>query len=106
MSDLEMRYGGKEEIFAMCDALREAAIPFIAADAASIDPNRIAMMHAAAAVFSGILFGELIAMGDASDQDKRRAADGVAKNFRIGIDIGKRHTLRVAEMLAGGAGTA
>lgn len=109
MSEMEMREGDasdQNEIFAMCELLRSAAAPVLAGSIDTIDPNQIAKMHAAAAVFAGILFGELIVFGLAREQDKRRAADGVAKNFRSGIDIGKKHALRVAEMMAGGAGHA
>lgn len=109
MSDMEMRQAGiaeKDELFAMCDALREAAIPFVARDLASVDPNRIAMMTAAAGIFSGILFGELIAMGVAQDRDRKRVIDSLGKNFKSGVDIGKKHAFRVAEMLAGGSGNA
>lgn len=109
MSEMRMRIGGQadqDEIREMCDLLRAAAAPILAPDADSIDPNQIAKMHAAAAVFSGILFGQLIAMGAATDGDKRRAAEGAATNFRTGIELGKRHVMYVAELLAGGIGNA
>jgi hypothetical protein len=44
----------------------------------------------AAALFAGITLGHMIALGVAKDQDKRRAGQAVLKNFRNGIELGKR----------------
>lgn len=61
-----------------------------------------AMILTAGAVLSGGMFGRLLIVGAAKEQDKRRAAEACAKNFRSGIDIGKRAALRVGAEHFGG----
>lgn len=109
MSDMETRIANDDdqaEIFEMVEALRAAVVPILAPDIAHIDPNRMAKMIAAAGIFAGIQFGTLIAMGIASDKDQSRVNSIVSSNFRKGIDIGKQHAVRAAEIVAGGIGHA
>jgi hypothetical protein len=60
------------------------------------------MILTAGALLSGGVFGRLLIAGAASEKDKRRAADACAKNFRTGIDIGKRAALRAGAEHFGG----
>ncbi len=48
----------------------------------------------AAVHFAGGLLGQLIVIGAAKEQDKRRATEAAATNFRAGIEIGRRSALR------------
>lgn len=54
----------------------------------------MSMLMTAAMVFAGTTFGKLIVAGVATDGDKRRTVEAMAKNFRTGIDIGKRAAMR------------
>jgi len=77
----------------MCEYLREASAMLLDAD-----PDRLkahSLMMTAACTFSGIIFGTLLSAGIAREQDKKRAADMAATNFRTGIDIGKRRAARI-----------
>lgn len=59
------------------------------------DPlEEMSMLITAAMVFAGMTFGKLIVAGAAAEGDKRRTVEAAAKNFRTGIDIGKRAATR------------
>lgn len=77
----------------MCEYLREASAMLL-----NDDPDRLkahSLMMTAACTFSGIIFGSLLSAGIAREQDKKRAAEMAASNFRTGIDIGKRRAARI-----------
>jgi len=61
-----------------------------------VSPDAISFAASAAAVLAGTYFGNAIIAGLATDQDKRRASEAFARNFKTGIEIGKRQGLRVA----------
>lgn len=82
-----------EKIADLVIHLHREAVKHLAAE-----PDRLAaasMILTAGAVLSGGMFGRLLVVGAATEKDKRRAAEAAAKNFRSGIDIGKRAALRV-----------
>ncbi|MBB5684319.1 hypothetical protein [Sphingobium boeckii] len=54
------------------------------------------ILMAAAATFAGTIMGHMIVAGLLHDQDKKRVTDAMARNFRTGIDVGKRRAMRVA----------
>jgi hypothetical protein len=63
---------------------------------ADADPlHATSVILTAGAVLSGSMFGRLLMTGAADQKDKRRAAEAAARNFRTGIDIGKRAATRV-----------
>jgi hypothetical protein len=69
----------------------------------SINPDAISHAATAAAIMAGTFFGNAIIGGLATDQDKRRAGEAFARNFKVGINIGKRQGERAAaEMPVGG----
>lgn len=81
------------EVAMLANVLAEAIMPYLASHH---DPrNARALVMTAAAMFSGAQLGELIAMGEARDQDKKRYTDSMMRNFRQGIDVGKRKVARV-----------
>ena len=61
-----------------------------------INPDAISFAASAAAIMAGTFFGNAIIAGLATDQDKRRASEAFARNFKTGIEIGKRQGLRIA----------
>lgn len=89
-----------DQIVELAEFLRLNFVAAMPEDAGTPEGQALAMT--AAEVFSGILFGGLIIGGVVSDQDKRRAADMAARNFRTGVDIGKRRALRIAAEQRGG----
>ncbi|MHA3791473.1 hypothetical protein [Sphingomonas sp. YL-JM2C] len=88
------------EIVKMVQFLHEASRPLFEG-ASDVIGDRSKLMSAAA-TFAGAIFGELIIAGVVTDQDKRRGAEVMARNFRSGIDAGKRMALRVATEKFGG----
>jgi hypothetical protein len=85
------------EVVMFAEAIRAALAPLI-----MDDPNRVAKAMTAACMFAGTMFGTLIVMGLATDQDTKRTADSMRANFRSGIDVGKKRALRLeAEMFGG-----
>lgn len=70
--------------------------------APEISPQRYSMAMTGAAVMSGIMFGQSIVLGLATTQDRRRAVETFAKNFRTGIDIGIRQGTRIMRETASG----
>jgi len=66
------------------------------ADRVSLDPEALSHAMTAAAIMAGTFCGQAIGCGLMKEQDKRRATDIAARNFRSGIDIGKRQTARIA----------
>lgn len=88
-----------DQIAAMIEHLQAATAPLIDIEAG---PNQLALLMTACSMFAGTLLGTLIVAGVASDQDKRRITDSMAKNFRTGIDAGKRRALRLAADEFGG----
>ena len=81
-----------EEIMGLASLFHKLAIVGIEESA---DPrNQMATAAVAASVFAGIVFGQLLAAGVVSGQDRRRWIDSVARNARQGIDIGKTQALR------------
>ena len=69
----------------------------------SINPNAVSYAATAAAIMAGTYFGNAIIGGLATDQDKRHATEAFVRNFKSGIEIGKRQGLRAAaEMPVGG----
>lgn len=65
--------------------------------------NELSIAMTAACTFAGTMFGTLIVAGVATDQDKRRVTEAMMRNFRSGIDIGKRKALDVAARQFGGS---
>lgn len=88
------------EAMRMADAMRDALVALVPAD--EWDAEKIGMAMTAAAVFGGMLFGQLIAIGAAHPGDRRRAGEGFLKNFRTGTDLGQRNALAVMLRDAGG----
>ena len=64
--------------------------------AEAIDPNRMSAAMTAAAIMAGGFLGNMIVAGLATEQDKRRVTESFTRNFRSGIEIGRRQGLRVA----------
>ena len=88
------------EAMRMADVMRDALVATIPADDWS--PEKIGMAMTAAAALAGILFGQMIAIGAAQPGDRRRAGEGILKNFRTGIDLGQRNALTAMLRDAGG----
>jgi ABC-type methionine transport system ATPase subunit len=82
------------KIAAICMHLEQVTAPLIAEAADQVELT--SQMITAACTFAGTLFGKLIIAGVATDQDKRKATEVAAKNFRSGIEIGKKAAMRVA----------
>lgn len=61
------------------------------------DPHELALAMTAASMFAGTIAGTLISVGLLTDKDKRRVTEMMARNFRSGIDVGKRRAMRIAE---------
>lgn len=90
-------------VFLMADAMRDSILPYID----PVQPHHsMSLAMTAAATFAGMQIGQLIAIGVARDQDKKRMVDTMVRNIRQGIDLGKKNTFRAAEALAGEAGHA
>lgn len=89
-----------DQVVDLAEFLRMNFVVAMPEEAGTPEGQSLAMT--AAAVFSGILSGGLIIAGVVSEQDKRRAVDAAARNFRTGIDIGKRRALRIATEQRGG----
>ena len=86
----------------MVEFIRAATVPLLE----PIDddwPNRSALLMTALSMFAGALLGALIVADVAKDQDKKRITDSMAKNFRAGIDVGKRRAARVLADEYGGS---
>lgn len=86
------------DIQARVEYLRRVIAPTIDPDS----PASLSAAQTATAIYCGAMFGHMIIAGLARDADKRRATETFAKNFREGIEIGKRHALRVATSEFGG----
>lgn len=84
-------------VFAQAEALAGRGTP------ETIDVDRMSIAMTAAAIMSGTFFGNLLAGGLANEQDKRRVTESFTRNFRSGIDIGRRQGERViGQMPVGG----
>jgi hypothetical protein len=73
--------------------------------AGNSDPSDIQQLGyamAAASIFAGTLLGKLIVAGLVDEKDKRRMTESMAKNYRSGIDIGRKAGLRVAAEMGAG----
>jgi hypothetical protein len=89
-----------DQILHMADVMRDSVV---SADFDWSDPTTTAKAITAAAMFAGMMFGQMIAIGLAADRDRRRAGEMVLKNFRQGTDAGKKRAFRIAgETSAGG----
>ena len=99
MSELKYRtaeHGGADEaeIIHLHQLLRVATADYVTSHA---DPRQaMAMLMTAMPTYAGVLFGTLMLMGEVSQQDTRRMADSVARNFRSGIKVGLSRAKRAA----------
>lgn len=57
------------------------------------DPDSLSEAMTAAAIFAGTIFGQLLVAGLVNEGDKRRAGEAMLKNFRAGIDLGRRKAM-------------
>lgn len=101
--DLKVRVleQGDEQFDEMAIAV-ELYRSIMAAAVESPTPNDLSTHMSAAMVFAGTIFGSMIIGGIVRDQDKRRAVESAAHNFREGIEIGKRRALRIMQEEMGG----
>lgn len=83
-----------ETIIGMVEHLRASTVDLILGAPDPIHAH--AQLMTACAMYAGTLFGTLLVAGNAKEQDKRRAAETVTRNFRTGIDVGRRRGMRVA----------
>ncbi len=89
-----------DRIADLCVEMERAAYAFLADYPDKLEAASFILT--AGAVVSGSMFGRLVIAGAATDQDRRRAAEGCARNFRSGIDVGKRAALRALTDEIGG----
>ncbi|WP_288989859.1 hypothetical protein [uncultured Sphingopyxis sp.] len=82
-----------QEVAALNEMLRSATAQYVATHP---DP-RVAMslLMTALQSHSGILFGQLLYMGEVPQQDTARAAKMAARNFREGIKVGLARSQRI-----------
>lgn len=94
--DLRIATAGDDEfaqIIAMVEVIHKATAPLISESLNARQAHGYLMV--AAAMFAGSICGSMIVLGDVRDQDKKRMTDSMARNFREGIDVGKRRTARI-----------
>lgn len=82
-----------KEVAALNEILREATADYVTSHP---DP-RVAMslLMTALQSHSGIVFGQLLYMGEVPQQDTARAAKMASRNFREGIKVGLARSQRV-----------
>ena len=91
-----------ERTVEIVEYLREVSVPIIGL----VDDewsDRASELMTALCVFAGSLLGTMIIADIATDKDKKRITDSMAKNFRAGIEAGKHRAMRVMTELDGSA---
>lgn len=95
--DLRIAEGAdRETVMAMIDFLHTVTQPLRFGGDGLPDPNESGKLMCALAMFAGSICGELIGVGLVPDAQKKKLTDSMARNFRSGIDAGKRKVARVA----------
>ncbi|MFD1951898.1 hypothetical protein ACFSGX_14080 [Sphingomonas arantia] len=87
------------QVLALMERMRDA---MAGSDMDMTDPDVLSAVMTATALLGGEVFGSLIIAGHATDQDKRRAVASVERNYRTGIEVGKRRALRLLTERHGG----
>lgn len=89
----------RAEVEAMIHFLHAVTLPIRGGGEAGegeADPNASGKLMCALSMFAGSICGELIGVGLVPEQQKRKIAESMSRNFRSGIDAGKRKVARVA----------
>lgn len=104
MADIQLRTAEANsselaEIMSMADDMRDALV----AGRDWSDPQSMGFAMVAAAMLSGMMFGQLIAMGAAREQDRRKVGESILANFRMGTEAGRSRAARIAAEMGIGA---
>jgi len=78
-----------DEMFGFAEMVRATLAPHCGQDA-----EKMVSAMTACVMVAGSMFGMMIVGGFFKDQDRRRATESMATNFRQGIDVGKQHAFR------------
>lgn len=88
-----------DAMFELNEAFRAAACDFF--DRQTDPAVALSIIGSAAAMFAGVQFGQMIAMGALFDQDTRRIVENIAGNARQGIKVGKKRGARIEREMGG-----
>jgi|TARA_R100001224_G_scaffold30488_2_gene16778 hypothetical protein len=82
-----------QEVAALTEMLRSATAGYVTSHP---DPRAaMSLLMTSMQSYSGILFGQLLYMGEVPQQDTARAAKMASRNFREGIKVGLARSQRV-----------
>lgn len=90
------------EVDMLVDQLRGMTRALVERNPQLVDPEELMKLATACCVYAGSLYGELVVLGAARDQDKRCFVKAMTENLRNGIDVGKRRAARVMARDFGG----